>query len=212
MGEGGWYYVPKVGSAESRWEYGDPFLIDTTAGASTEVCGEPKRKRREESFELGRTKGLLPLSHVTTLKKETNAAPLFFFSFSCLGIFLDSSAAVTPTQVWTPYGGWWANPKHWKRNTGFAGVGIATAAIFLFRVGCEVERRPVAPYKHIPSQRWCKHAKIDDPSLWRRRKHTHAQIEESKKNIRIFFLKVTVWIIVFWKKKQNEMETQPFFA
>lgn len=104
MGEGGWYYVPKVGSAESRWEYGDPFLIDTTAGASTEVCGEPKRKRREESFELGRTKGLLPLSHVTTLKNETNAAPLLFFLFflslDFLGFFCRRDTNPGLDSVW----------------------------------------------------------------------------------------------------------------
>mmetsp|Transcript_42464 Transcript_42464/g.65269 ORF Transcript_42464/g.65269 Transcript_42464/m.65269 type:complete len:80 (-) Transcript_42464:109-348(-) len=68
-------------------------------------------------------------------------------------------------KVWTPYGGWWANPKHWARSTGIAGVGIALTATLLFKVSAERERRPVAPYKHIPSQMWCKHAKIDDPSL-----------------------------------------------
>jgi hypothetical protein len=57
------------------------------------------------------------------------------------------------------------NPAQWKRNTGLAGVGIFAIATLLFKVSAERERRPIAPYQHIPSQRWCKHAKIDDPSL-----------------------------------------------
>eukprot|EP00429_Kryptoperidinium_foliaceum_P009399 CAMPEP_0176007268 /NCGR_PEP_ID=MMETSP0120_2-20121206/3145_1 /TAXON_ID=160619 /ORGANISM="Kryptoperidinium foliaceum, Strain CCMP 1326" /LENGTH=78 /DNA_ID=CAMNT_0017340023 /DNA_START=84 /DNA_END=320 /DNA_ORIENTATION=- len=68
-------------------------------------------------------------------------------------------------KVWTPYGGWWANPANWKRNTGFAGVAIGVIFMGLFSVSAARERRPVAPYKHIPSQMWAKHAKVDDPSL-----------------------------------------------
>jgi hypothetical protein len=68
-------------------------------------------------------------------------------------------------QVWTPYGGWWANPTHWKRNTGFAGVGVCVIFSLLFRVSSQLERRPIAPYKQIPSQSWCKYAKVDDPRL-----------------------------------------------
>ncbi|CAJ1942250.1 unnamed protein product [Cylindrotheca closterium] len=68
-------------------------------------------------------------------------------------------------KVWTPYGGWWSNPTHWKRNTGIAGVGIVCVATMLFSVSAERERRPVAPFRQIPSQSWCKHAKTDDPRL-----------------------------------------------
>mmetsp|Transcript_20087 Transcript_20087/g.55925 ORF Transcript_20087/g.55925 Transcript_20087/m.55925 type:complete len:80 (-) Transcript_20087:2198-2437(-) len=68
-------------------------------------------------------------------------------------------------KVWTPYGGWWVNPKNWQRNTGFAGVGIAVVMTCIFKISAERERRPIAPYKHIPSQNWCKHAKIDDPTF-----------------------------------------------
>jgi hypothetical protein len=46
-----------------------------------------------------------------------------------------------------------------------AGVGIAVVFSALFTVSAQRERRPVAPYKHIPSQMWAKHAKVDDPSL-----------------------------------------------
>jgi hypothetical protein len=46
-----------------------------------------------------------------------------------------------------------------------AGFGILVISTVLFKISAERERRPVPPFKHIPSQRWCKHAKIDDPSL-----------------------------------------------
>jgi len=68
-------------------------------------------------------------------------------------------------KVWSPTGGWWANPAHWKRNTGVAFVTIGFLCANLFRISAEKERRPIAPYKHCPSQRWAKHAKEDDPSL-----------------------------------------------
>ena len=53
----------------------------------------------------------------------------------------------------------------WKRNTAICYACIAVTASLIFKVSAEKERRPIAPYKHIPSQRWCKHAKEDDPSL-----------------------------------------------
>mmetsp|Transcript_26096 Transcript_26096/g.31587 ORF Transcript_26096/g.31587 Transcript_26096/m.31587 type:complete len:80 (+) Transcript_26096:167-406(+) len=67
-------------------------------------------------------------------------------------------------KVWTPAGGWWNNPKNWRTNTGILGVGLVLTSFMIFRVSAAKERRPVPPLKHIPSQRWCKFAKIDDPS------------------------------------------------
>ena len=68
-------------------------------------------------------------------------------------------------QVWSPAGGWWPTPVAWKRNTAICYACIAVTASLIFSVSAEKERRPIAPYKHIPSQLWCKHAKEDDPSL-----------------------------------------------
>eukprot|EP00563_Minutocellus_polymorphus_P003801 CAMPEP_0181035982 /NCGR_PEP_ID=MMETSP1070-20121207/8608_1 /TAXON_ID=265543 /ORGANISM="Minutocellus polymorphus, Strain NH13" /LENGTH=87 /DNA_ID=CAMNT_0023113567 /DNA_START=580 /DNA_END=843 /DNA_ORIENTATION=+ len=73
--------------------------------------------------------------------------------------------ALTKIQVWTPYGGWWATPAAWKRNTAIAHVGVFCVCAAIFSVSSDRERRPIAPYKHIPSQMWSKHAKEDDPSL-----------------------------------------------
>ncbi|EED86797.1 predicted protein, partial [Thalassiosira pseudonana CCMP1335] len=68
-------------------------------------------------------------------------------------------------QVWSPAGGWWPTPVAWKRNTVACAFCICVASAMIFKVSAEKERRPIPPFKHIPSQRWCKHAKEDDPSL-----------------------------------------------
>ena len=68
-------------------------------------------------------------------------------------------------QVWSPAGGWWPTPVAWKRNTTICAFTVCFISSVIFKISAEKERRPIAPYKHIPSQRWCKHAKEDDPSL-----------------------------------------------
>lgn len=68
-------------------------------------------------------------------------------------------------KVWSPAGGWWNNPVHWKRNTGIAGAVVGILAIGIFQVSTSRERRPIPPPWHIPSQYWCKHAIEDDPRL-----------------------------------------------
>jgi hypothetical protein len=61
-----------------------------------------------------------------------------------------------PKGVWSPAGGWWADPKHWRRNTALAFLGIAAIAVPVFFKSAELEQRPVAPTRPIPSQKWCK--------------------------------------------------------
>jgi hypothetical protein len=68
-------------------------------------------------------------------------------------------------KVWSPSGGWWPAPVAWKRNTGIASAAILIIAMGIFQVSAAKERRPIPPFRHIPSQRWCKHAVEDDPSL-----------------------------------------------
>jgi len=58
------------------------------------------------------------------------------------------------SQVWTSYGGWFADPKHWRRNTavGFGIVFVASA--YVFNVSRKLEKRPIYPHHRIPSQSW----------------------------------------------------------
>jgi len=71
-----------------------------------------------------------------------------------------------PKWVYSPTGGWYNHyPKNWKRNTWFLVAGYAVAFMCTFTLSASLERRPCPPRKPIPSQRWCKHAHEDDPSL-----------------------------------------------
>jgi len=67
-----------------------------------------------------------------------------------------SSAHGVQTNVWTPYGGWFPDPKAWKRNTllGFAGVFLAT--VVTWNHSRKIERRSTYPTHWIPSQMWSK--------------------------------------------------------
>ncbi|CAM9776298.1 unnamed protein product [Chrysoparadoxa australica] len=70
-----------------------------------------------------------------------------------------------PKYVWSPAGGWWADPKNWKRNTMFASALLVGLVAVTASTSWQKERRPIAPASHIPSQRFAKFAKTDDPSL-----------------------------------------------
>eukprot|EP01027_Heterolobosea_sp_BB2_P020601 GEZU01029399.1.p1 GENE.GEZU01029399.1~~GEZU01029399.1.p1 ORF type:complete len:101 (-),score=19.13 GEZU01029399.1:209-511(-) len=68
-----------------------------------------------------------------------------------------------PKDVWSPAGGWWSNPRHWKRNTVIATVGMLALAVPVFMLSARLERRPMAPWRPAPSQRWSYYTKEDDP-------------------------------------------------
>ncbi|CAM6106201.1 unnamed protein product [Calypogeia fissa] len=61
-----------------------------------------------------------------------------------------------PTQVWTPLGGWWCDPKYWRRNTAIAMAGIFLTCVPIAIKSAQLEQRPVPPVRPIPSQLWCK--------------------------------------------------------
>lgn len=50
-----------------------------------------------------------------------------------------------PKYVWTPAGGWWTTPANAKRNTRFAMVGIALAALPIFYYSTQIEVRSTRP-------------------------------------------------------------------
>ena len=45
--------------------------------------------------------------------------------------------------VWSPAGGWWANPRHWKRNTALGYAFIGTCLMFTFSYSAANEVRAV---------------------------------------------------------------------
>jgi hypothetical protein len=47
-----------------------------------------------------------------------------------------------PKEVWSPTGGWWCDPKHWRRNTALALTGIALVCIPIAMKSISLEVRP----------------------------------------------------------------------
>jgi hypothetical protein len=49
----------------------------------------------------------------------------------------------TPKYVWSPSGGWWANPANWKKSTGiaFGVIGLAFAGLCMVSSGKEVRAK-----------------------------------------------------------------------
>ena len=96
-------------------------------------------------------------------KKQISALQYTHLSFVCL-LTSSSTTKMGPpaaagggfdtSQIWTSYGGWFADPKHWRRNTavGFGIVFVASA--YVFNVSRKMEQRPQQPHHRIPSQSW----------------------------------------------------------
>ncbi|KAH1199710.1 hypothetical protein GmHk_18G053002 [Glycine max] len=74
-------------------------------------------------------------------------------------------------KVWSMSGGPYCRPKHWKRNTAIAMVGVVLICIPIAMKSAELElecmnwlrvsflifqQRPHHPVRPIPSQLWCK--------------------------------------------------------
>jgi hypothetical protein len=55
------------------------------------------------------------------------------------------------TEVWSPSGGWWCDPKGWRRNAAVAGLLFLGAQYALFTYSAANERRYVAPKGWVAS-------------------------------------------------------------
>ncbi|OMH84533.1 hypothetical protein AX774_g1938 [Zancudomyces culisetae] len=70
-----------------------------------------------------------------------------------------------PKNVWSPAGGWWSQPKAWKRNSVIVGLGTTVLTGFLFYKSAQIERRTSYPTDWVPSMLWAKQFKEDDPKF-----------------------------------------------
>ncbi|KAL2036630.1 hypothetical protein N7G274_010656 [Stereocaulon virgatum] len=63
-----------------------------------------------------------------------------------------------PKHVWSPSGGWYAQPANWKMNTAICGVIIIGLAAITWNIGAEREFRHKMPEKgrFFPSRYWSK--------------------------------------------------------
>ncbi|RUP52205.1 hypothetical protein BC936DRAFT_137741 [Jimgerdemannia flammicorona] len=64
-----------------------------------------------------------------------------------------------PKEVWSPAGGWWAQPKTWKSNTVVVALGMAVTCAGVWRLSAEREWRHKEPIRWIPSMMWSKQFK-----------------------------------------------------
>ena len=71
-----------------------------------------------------------------------------------------------PKWVWSPAGGWWCEPKQWRRNTMIMAGAWGAILYATFRLSASLERRPLPPMNYpLPTQYFAKHAVEDDPRL-----------------------------------------------
>ncbi|KAK4155807.1 hypothetical protein C8A00DRAFT_13184, partial [Chaetomidium leptoderma] len=63
-----------------------------------------------------------------------------------------------PKHVWSPSGGWYAQPVNWKRNTAICCVAIFGITAMVWKLSAELEYRHKMPEKgrFYPSRYWSK--------------------------------------------------------
>ncbi|KAL6247178.1 hypothetical protein RBB50_005521 [Rhinocladiella similis] len=63
-----------------------------------------------------------------------------------------------PKHVWSPAGGWYAQPHNWKSNTMIFGAAIAAVVFVAFSASANREHRNKMPEKtgFFPSRNWSK--------------------------------------------------------
>ena len=59
-----------------------------------------------------------------------------------------------PPGVWSPAGGWYADPRRWRRGTLLVAGAMAAAGLVIFKTSARLETRHAAPARDIPSRRW----------------------------------------------------------
>ncbi|KAF2861592.1 hypothetical protein K470DRAFT_214573 [Piedraia hortae CBS 480.64] len=61
-----------------------------------------------------------------------------------------------PKHVWSPAGGWYAQPKNWKQNTMIVGAAMTGICVMLWGVSADREQRDRMPDpdRFYPSRYW----------------------------------------------------------
>ncbi|KAI3435772.1 hypothetical protein D9Q98_001830 [Chlorella vulgaris] len=59
-----------------------------------------------------------------------------------------------PKEIWSPTGGFFADPKKWKRNTLITAAAFASIAYLAFQQSIKMEQRHARPHGPILSERW----------------------------------------------------------
>ncbi|KAF2666608.1 hypothetical protein BT63DRAFT_457559 [Microthyrium microscopicum] len=85
------------------------------------------------------------------LKKNLEKHPL-------KGEHLRTGRVPYPKHVWSPAGGWYAQPANWRMNTAIAGLFIFGLGVVVFNISARLENRPRMPEPDAfyPSRHWAK--------------------------------------------------------
>jgi len=67
-----------------------------------------------------------------------------------------------PKDVWSPSGGWYADPRGWRKNTAMAFGVVALIAIPIWMKSTSLEKRHRPPIRWIPSMLWNPKEKFED--------------------------------------------------
>jgi len=63
-----------------------------------------------------------------------------------------------PKHVWSPAGGWYAQPSNWRANTAVVGLAMTGIVAMVWTLGANLEHRDKMPERHrfFPSRYWSK--------------------------------------------------------
>ena len=131
-------------------------IVDRRSSAVERARGGREKERRDGS------KRSTPHGAVrAAAEKESSSSSIRPSSRPVVQSFIHSSLTSLipsvrrrPAEIWSPAGGFFADPKNWRRNTVVAAVGIATVAAFIFKKSTSIEERHALPNHAIPSQRF----------------------------------------------------------
>ncbi|VDB86394.1 unnamed protein product [Peniophora sp. CBMAI 1063] len=76
-------------------------------------------------------------------------------------------------DVWSPAGGWWSQPKTWRRNTAILFGGILLVTYGAASVSWDREQRYVLPTRWVPSMLFSRQFREDEAAKAVAEKYSH---------------------------------------
>ncbi|CAG7947309.1 unnamed protein product [Penicillium nalgiovense] len=92
--------------------------------------------------------------------RELPAVRSLYFSnkpFNCIFVTMGGGGKIPyPKEVWSPSGGWYAQPANWRANTAIMGAFVIGVAAVAFSISADREYRDKMPEpgRFFPSRYW----------------------------------------------------------
>lgn len=122
----------------------------SSSAASALALRRRRRRRRRAIDQKTKTKQPPPLKYSHTIVPSLTPTPTRP-STSNKPTQQQTKNPKQQTEVWSPSGGWWCDPKGWRRNTAVAATLFLAAQYALFRYSSANETRYVAPKGWVAS-------------------------------------------------------------